>query len=189
MFEFTLFKSLFFEMDKHKMKGVVETKDGNKTNRRLEVSYPNVPGIRSITSQERIMPMVDRYFFYVNDEELPVELDKRPDVRQVIYEFYKDHFPSYLKEGLTGDMTRENLLDCFEVFEIPDYRPKYAYPGLVNLEDLRKGLVHFDDKPKYAFPGLEMLSEKSKRILMGQDKPAVSGWKGMAEMNPLKVLY
>ena len=88
MFEFTLFKSLYFEMDKHKIEGVVETKDGNKTNRRLEVAYPKVPEITSITIQERILPMVDRYFFFVNDEELPVELAKGPDARQVIYEFY-----------------------------------------------------------------------------------------------------
>ena len=183
MFEFTLFKSLYFEMDKHKIEGVIETKDGNKTNRRLEVAYPKVPEITSITIQERILPMVDRYFFFVNDEELPVELAKRPEARQVIFEFYKDHFPSYLKKGLVGDMTKENILECFEVFDMPDYRPKHAYPGLVKLEDIRKGLVHDDDKPKYSFPGLELFSEKSKKILMNQGKPAASGWKGYTEFD------
>lgn len=185
MFEFSLLKSLYFEMDKHKIEEVVETKDGNKTNRRLEVSYPNVPEVTSITIQERILPMVDRYFFYVNDEEVPVELAGRPEARQVIYEFYKDHYPSYLKKGLIGDMTKENLLECFEVFDMPDYRPKYAYPGLVKLEDIRKGLVHDDNKPKYAFPGLEFFSEKSKSILMQQrqDKPAASVWDGFTEFD------
>ena len=182
MFEFSLFKSLFFEMDRHKMEGVTETKDGNKTNRRMEVVYDSVPEITSITAQERILPMVDRYFFFVNDEELPAELSRR-EVRQVIYEFYKEHFPSYLKKGIPGDMSQVDILNCFEVFNMPDYRPKHAYPGLVKLEDMRKGLVHDDDKPKYAFPGLELFSEKSKAILRAQGKPAAAGWKGYTEFD------
>lgn len=170
-------------MDKHKIEGVVETKDGNNTYRRLEVAYPKVPEVKSITIQEKIHPMVIRYYFFVNDEELPVELEKRPDARQVIFEFYKDHLPAYLKKGLIGDMTRENILECFEVFDMPDYRPKHAYPGLVKLEDIRKGLVNDDDKPKYAFPGLELFSEKSKKVLMGQGKPAASGWQGYTKFD------
>ena len=183
MFEFSLLKSLFFEMDKHKMEGVTETKDGNKTNRRLEVSYDRVPEITSITAQERILPMVDRYFFFVNDEEVPAELSKRPEVRQVIFEFYKDHFPDYLRKGIPEDMTKYDLLNCFEVFNMPDYRPKHAFPGLVKLEDMRKGLVYDDDKPKYSFPGLEFFSEKSKSILMRQGKPAASVWDGFTEFD------
>ena len=183
MFEFSLLKSLFFEMDKHKMEGVTETKDGNKTNRRLEVSYPRVPEITSITAQERILPMVDRYFFYVNDEEVPAELSNRPEVRQVIFEFYKDHFPDYLRKGIPEDMTKVDLLNCFDVFNMPDYRPKHAFPGLVKLEDMRNGQVFDDDKPRHSFPGLEFFSEKSKSILMRQGKPAASVWDGFTEFD------
>lgn len=170
MFEFTLFKSMFFEMDKHKMDGVTETKDRQITSRRLEVSYESVPQITSITAQERILPYVDRYYFFVNDEALPAELS-RPEVKQVIYEFYKDKFPQYLKEGTPEDMTDVNILECFNVFNMPDYRPKHAFPGLVTLKDLRDGNVH-DEKPAFAFPGLELFSQESKDNLSRQGKPS-----------------
>lgn len=181
MFEFSLFKSLFFEMDKFKMDGITETKEGQKTSRRLEVSYPSCPEITSITAQERILAYVDRYYFFVNDEALPAELD-RPEVKQVIYEFYKEKFPSYLKADLPEDMTDVNILECFEVFNMPDYRPKHAFPGLVTLEDLRNGNVHFD-KPQHSFPGLELFSSKSKSILAQQGKPAAAEWKGYTEFD------
>ena len=182
MFEFTLFKSLFFEMDRYKMDGITETKDGQITSRRLEVSYDKVPEITSITSQERILPMVDRYYFFVNDERLPAELS-RPEVRQVIYEFYKEKFPQYLKEGIPDDMTDVNILDCFEVFHMPDYRPKYAFPGLVTLEDIRNGNIHDEDKPKYSFPGLRLFSQSEKDALAKPDKPAISTYDGYTEFD------
>ena len=170
MFEFTLLKSLFFELDKYKMDGITETKVKQSTKRRKEVHYPNVPSITSITAEERILPYLDRYYFYVNDETYPAEL-KEPAVKQVIYEFYKEHFPSYLKEGLNDDMTNQNILDCFEVFKMPDYRPKHAFPGLITLEDIRSGNVHDDDKPKYSFPGLEILGGRKKVEEAGEEKP------------------
>lgn len=36
--------------------------------------------------------------------------------KTVIYEFYKQHHPEYLKENLPDDMTDVDILDCFEVF-------------------------------------------------------------------------
>ena len=176
MFEFTLLKSLFFEMDKYKMEGVTETKDQQITSRRMEVSYDRVPQIHSITAQERILPMVDRYYFFVNDEPLPAELS-RVEVRQVIYEFYKEHFPQYLKKDLPDDMTDVNILDCFEVFRTPDYRPKHAFPGLVTLEDIRNGNVHDEDLPKHSFPGLRLLTGSEKEAL-SKEKPMASTYDG-----------
>ena len=168
MFEFTLLKSLYFELDKHKMDGITVTKVKQSTKRRKEVHYESVPSITSITAEERILPYVDRYYFYVNDESYPAELTD-PAVKQVIYEFYKEHFPSYLKEGLPDDMADQNILECFEVFKMPDYRPKHAFPGLVTLEDIRNGNVHDEDKPKYSFPGLELLGAHKNRA---EEKPA-----------------
>lgn len=156
MFEFTLYKSLFFELDKYKMDGVTETKEKQITRRRLEVCYDNVPSVTSIAAEERILPYVDRYYFFINDETYPADI-KDPDVKQVIYEFYKDHFPSYLKEGIPEDMTDQNILECFEVFNMPDYRPKHAFPGLITLEDIRNGNIHDEDKPRFSFPGLELI--------------------------------
>lgn len=170
MFEFTLYKSLFFEMDKYKMNGVTETKVKQITRRTKEVRYEKAPSIKTITAEERILPYVDRYYFYVNDERLPADI-RAFEVKQVIYEFYREHFPSYLKKGLPEDMSQHNILECFEVFNMPDYQPKHAFPGLVTLEDIRNGRVHDEDKPKYAFPGLELLSGK-KREKYGEGSPA-----------------
>lgn len=74
MFEFSLLKSMFFEMDKYKMEGITQTKSGQKTRRRLEVHYPSAPDIFSITSEERILPYVDRYYLYMNDETVPADI-------------------------------------------------------------------------------------------------------------------
>ena len=43
MYEFTLLKSMFFELDKYKIEGVTQTKEKQRTFRRLEVSYDSVP--------------------------------------------------------------------------------------------------------------------------------------------------
>ena len=171
MFEFSLLKSLFFEMDKYKMEGVTQTKKGKSTYRRLEVHYDAAPQIFAITAEERILPYLDRYYLYINDEKVPADLKETP-VKQVIYEFYKEKFPSYLKEGIPDNMENVNILDCFEVFHMPDYRPKHAFPGLVTLEDLRNGNVHDEDKPKYAFPGLELVSGRE------EGKPTAADFEG-----------
>ncbi|MBQ9157405.1 MAG: hypothetical protein IJ137_11570 [Eubacterium sp.] len=159
-------------MDKYKMEGITEEKIKQRTLRTKEVHYENAPSITSITAEERILPYVDRYYFFVNGERVPADISQ-PEVKQVIYEFYKEHFPGYLKEGLPEILTEEdNILDCFEVFNMPDYRPKHAFPGLITLEDLRNGLIHDEDKPKYAFPGLELLGARKKMDEEGAGKPA-----------------
>ena len=171
MFEFSLLKSLFFEMDKYKMEGITQTKKGKSTYRTKQVHYADAPQITSITSEERILPYLDRYYFYVNEERMPADL-KRPEVKRVIYEFYKEHFPNYLKDGIPEDLTDVNILDCFEVFNMPDYRPKHAFPGLVTLKDIRNGNVHDEDKPRHSFPGLELFSGRK------DGKPSVSDYEG-----------
>ena len=100
-----------------------------------------------------------------------------PKVKQVIYEFYKQHHPEYLKENLPDDMTDVDILDCFEVFKMPDYRPKHAFPGLVTLEDIRNGNIHDEDKPKFAFPGLELYSNRDASE-DEEEKPMVASYKG-----------
>ena len=96
MYEFTLLKSMFFELDKYKIEGVTQTKEKQRTFRRLEVSYDSVPEITSITAEERILPYVDRYYLFINDERVDTDIHD-PKVKQVIYEFYKQHHPEYLK--------------------------------------------------------------------------------------------
>ena len=66
MYEFTLLKSMFFELDKYKIEGVTQTQEGQRTFHRLEVSYDSVPEVTSITAEERILPYVDRYYLFIN---------------------------------------------------------------------------------------------------------------------------
>lgn len=176
MYEFTLLKSMFFELDKYKIEGVTQTKEKQRTFRRLEVSYDSVPEITSITAEERILPYVDRYYLFINDERVDTDIHD-PKVKQVIYEFYKQHHPEYLKENLPDDMTDVDILDSFEVFKMPDYRPKHAFPGLVTLEDIRNGNIHDEDKPKFAFPGLELYSNRDASE-DEEEKPMVASYKG-----------
>ena len=153
MFEFSLLKSLFFEMDKYKMEGVTQTKKGKSTYRRLEVHYDTAPQIFAITAEERILPYLDRYYLYINDEKVPADLKETP-VKQVIYEFYKEKFPAYLKEGVPDNMENVNILDCFEVFNMPDYRPKHAFPGLELVAKREEGKPTAADFEGYtAFDG------------------------------------
>ena len=74
-------------------------------------------------------------------------------------------------------MTDVDILDCFEVFKMPDCRPKHAFPGLVTLEDIRNGNIHDEDKPKFAFPGLELYSNRDASE-DEEEKPMVASYKG-----------
>mgnify|MGYP004466873489 FL=1 len=174
MYEFTLLKSMFFELDKYEIEGVTQTQEGQRTFRRLEVSYDSVPEVTSITAEERILPYVDRYYLFINDERVETDI-RDPKIKQVIYEFYKQYHPEYLKADLPDDMTDVNILDCFEVFNMPDYRPKHAFPGVVTIEDIRNGKVRDEDRPKFAFPGLELYSKKDESE---EEKPMVASFKG-----------
>ena len=42
------------------------------------------------------------------------QIIRDPKVKQVIYEFYKQHHPEYLKENLPDDMTDVDILDCLK---------------------------------------------------------------------------
>ena len=92
MYEFTLLKSMFFELDKYKIESVTQTQEGQRTFHRLEVSYDSVPEVTSITAEERILPYVDRYYLFINDERIETDI-RDPKVKQVIYEFYKQYHP------------------------------------------------------------------------------------------------
>lgn len=169
MFEFSLLKSLFFELDKYEFNGVEETKEGNSTFRRIEVRYPNAASVTSITAEERILPMVDRYYLYINDEKSAADV-KEGDAKQAVYEFYKEHFPQYLKEDLPDILGDLNILECFNVYKMPDYRPKHAFPGLILLDDIRSGKVRPDERVA-TFPGLDLIKKDD-------GKPAVAEYEG-----------
>ena len=76
----------------------------------------------------------------------------------------------FLKEDLPEDITDLSILDCFNVDIIPDYRPKYAFPGLVMYEDIKSGKAKLPDRSKPAFPGLRLLGGEAEEKI--DDRPA-----------------
>lgn len=171
MFEFNLLKSLYFELDPDKMEGVEVKRIKQKTFHTLKVHYPEVPEITSITAEERILPYLVRYYFYINNEESSASIKDLP-VKKVIMAFYREHHPEYLKEDIPKDLADADILDYFKPFEMPNYKPKYAFPGLVTMQDIREGKVK--EGPKYAFPGLELYQGH-------EGKPAASTFNGYTE--------
>ncbi len=182
MFEFSLLKSLYFELDPDKIEGAESEQGDDKkaTFRRLPVSYDCAPEVTAIVAEERRLPYLVRYYLHIerNGERELTELKDR-EAQKVVYAFYREHFPGYLKEGLPEDLGDMEVLDCFEVFNMPSYRPKYAYPGLMTLEDLRAGRVK-DERPQFAFPGLELIAGRKRR---DPDQPAISEYDGYENFN------
>ncbi len=175
MYEFSLLKSLYHELDPFTMKEATEVKEKDKTFRTLEVSFEEAPEVTAITAEERKLPYLVRYYLYLHrDGERELTELKERTAQEVVYAFYRKYFPGYLKEGLPEKLDDRNVLDCFEVFKMPSYRPDYAFPGLVRLEDMRAGKVKFD-KPQFAFPGLELITNRKPR---DPDKPSISDYDG-----------
>lgn len=180
MYEFSLLKSIYFELDPDEIEGVTVVKEKDTTFRTLQVSYDCAPEVTAITAEERKLPYLVRYYLYLHwgDERELMELKDRT-AQKVVYAFYRDHKPQYLKEDLPEDLGSMQILDCFEVFKMPSYRPKYAYPGLVTLEDLRAGRVK-DERPQYAYPGLELIANRKQR---DPDQPTISDFDGYESFN------
>lgn len=160
MFEFSLYKSIFYELDPMKMEGVDEKKSGKSTYRGIKVHFDSVPEVNYICAEEKECPMLTRYFFYLNDEDLPTSLAE-PDTCQVILEFYRKYFPSYLKEDVPEDLrgTDVSILNCLEPFKMPTYRPDQAFPNLIMYDDIKSGKVRPDNR-KVTFPGLEFFADR-----------------------------
>lgn len=159
MFEITLMKSLYHEMDQERIPEVEAFTDGGDASyRRLPLKLPEYPGLKSMTSEVRHMAYgVAMYYLHLNDN-LKVDEDiDSPLAKAAILHFFSTYQPSFFKKDLPGDLSRLSVLDCFDVDRIPDYRPKYAFPGLVTLEDIRNGKVKEKDMP--TFPGIRMLRQ------------------------------
>lgn len=158
MFEFTLMKNMFYELDPEKVEESVERRGGSGCSRTLSVDLPEAPEVKSVTMMERYVPYGALYHLFINDEEKYADI-KEDRIKRIILAFYRDRKPSYLKEAYRQETFPENLeelniLDCFEVDKMPGYDRKYAYSDLLTLEDLRKGKTGDEHKPKTAFPGM-----------------------------------
>ena len=158
MFEFTLMKNMFYELDPEKVEESVERRGGSGYSRTLSVDLPEAPEVKSVTMMERYVPYGALYHLFINDEEKYADI-KEDRIKRIILAFYRDRKPFYLKEAYRQETFPENLeelniLDCFEVDKMPGYDRKYAYSDLLTLEDLRKGKTGDEHKPKTAFPGM-----------------------------------
>ncbi len=164
LFDLTLEKNLFFELDPKMREGVVESKLGKYNEgiiRTLEFSFKKHPEIKKITSIKKHYAYYDKCYIYLGDDlENPASLREQV-TKDCLLEFYSEIAPQYLKEGMDFDDDAIDIREYFVASRMPDGRPKYAFPGLVMFEDIKKGNVEKKDGP--TFPGIRVLSEEEKQ--------------------------
>lgn len=164
MLEITLMKSLFHEMDEDKIKEVETfTNDDASKFHKLAMKLPEYPELTSITVEVRYMAYgVAMYYLHLNDH-LEIDEDiQTPVAKASILHFFRTYCPSFVKSDLPEDLSEISILDCFRVEEIPDYRPKHAFPGLVLYEDMKNGKRKAGDNSMPSFPGIRMLHKENK---------------------------
>lgn len=165
MLEITLTKTLYFEMDPEKIPAVREFDDERHSKyRELFIEIPGYPEVKTIIMEAEYMAHnLAMYFLHLNGH-----LEEREDLtsdraKAVIYTFFKTYKPEYFIDDLPEDLSDISILDCFDTAKLPDYRPKYAFDGIVMLEDIRNGKVKMDDPNMPSFPGARVLDERKKK--------------------------
>lgn len=170
MLEITLMKSLYHEMDTDKIPEVEEfTNDDASRFRKLPFKLPEFPELQSITAEVRYLAYgAAMYYLHINDR-LDIDEDiNQPMAKAILIHFFKTYQPAFFKKDLPEDLSEIPVLDCFDPDPIPDYRPAYAFPGLILYEDLKNGKVKTVDGSMPTFPGIRMLNQEEKE----NDKPA-----------------
>ena len=157
MLEVTLMKSLYHEMDPKTIKEVREfDHEGASKYRELAIEVADYPQIQTITSEVRYMAYGSALYYIHFNGDLTVDEEITNDmVKSAILTFFKKYKPEYLLEELPLE---GSVLDCFDADKIPDYRPKYAFPGLIMYEDIKNGTYEDPRGNKPTFPGLRMLA-------------------------------
>ncbi|MBR5047929.1 MAG: hypothetical protein IKX76_06795 [Eubacterium sp.] len=160
----TLLQSLYFEISPEKIPEVIQTKAKDRFFHTLERSYPSVPEITAVTMEERYLPYSVLYYIFVHVHGVRMEGELTdPAVARWILEFYRENHKDYLKEEYreaeeTEEAARRiDILDCFEVFNIPSYRKhKYAYADMefIRYEDVHNKEIVREDDRQAAFPGI-----------------------------------
>ena len=183
MLEITLMRSLYHEMDPDQVPEVVETTNEDSSRfRTLSIDLSEYPTLHSFTVEVRYMAYGVAMFYLHYNNNLEVEEDIRtPMAKAVILHFFRTYQPAYFKKDLPKDIRDLSILDCFDADLIPDYRPKYAFPGLVLYEDMKKGNIKAVDGSMPTFPGLRMLHHEEDEK---DQKPAyVAGCENYTEFN------
>jgi len=159
MLEITLLKTLFHEMDKDKINEirVYDNEDASKYHE-LMITVPGFPEIKTLTAEARYGAHNSAMYYVHLNGDLENNADIHdPSVKAAIYHFFRAYQPDFFKEELPENIGELSILDCFDIAKIPDYRPKYAFPGIVMMEDIKNGTAKTADTNKPSFPGLRML--------------------------------
>lgn len=160
MLPITLLKTLFHEMDEEKIKGIRTFDNDRKAAKyhEMDLSIPNCPDCKTLTAEARYgSHNSTMYYVHINGDLDTEEEVNSPLVKAAIYWFFKTYQPDYFKEDLPEYISDISILDCFDIAKIPDYRPQYAFPGIVTMEDIRSGKAKGRDNNTPSFPGLRML--------------------------------
>lgn len=183
LFDLTLEKNLFFELDPKKIEQVEERTIGTRGEtivRTLAFSFKKHPQISSVSAVKRHYAYYDKCYIHLGDDlENAVSL-REERTKDCLLELYSEIAPQYLKKDMDFEDRTIDLRQYFDVTKMPDERPKYAFPGLVTFEDMRNGNVEWKDGP--SFPGIRMFSEEEKKsfsffgmpIRADQNEPAYS---------------
>lgn len=189
LFDLTLEKNLFLELDPDKIDAVVERKLGKYDEgivRTLEFSFKRHPEIKSISSVKRHYAYYDKCYIHLGDDlENPASLRDKV-TKECILELYSKIAPDYLKKELDFDDDELDLREYFDAAKVSDGSPKYAFPGLVTFEDIKSGKVELKDGP--SFPGIRVLSDEEKQsfifpgIRANREEPAYSTVEGYTKI-------
>lgn len=161
MLEITLLKALYNEMNPGTIEGVKKfDNEESSVYHQIALEVPEFPEIKTITAEVRYLSHNGTmYYLHYNDDLTTEEDIKTPKAKAAILTFFQKYKPEYLLPELPEDGT---ILDCFDIDKIPDYRPKYAFPGLVMYEDIKNGKVSMENGNMPSFPGIRMLSNDQK---------------------------
>lgn len=161
MLEITLLKALYNEMNPGTIAEVKKFDNGESSvYHQIALSVPEYPEIETITAEIRYLAHNGTmYYLHYNDDLTTEEDIKTPKAKAAILAFFQKYKPEYLLPEFPEEGT---VLDCFDVDKIPDYRAKYAFPGLILYEDLKNGKFPTKDDAGPSFPGIRMLSQDKK---------------------------
>jgi len=159
MLEITLLKTLFHEMDPDIIPEV-RVYDNDKASKyhELDLEVPGFPEMKTLTAEARYGSHNSTMYYVHANGNLDIDEDIHvPAVKVAIYTFFQTYKPEFFIDALPEDISDLSILECFDVAKIPDYRPKYAFPGIVTMEDIRSGKAKGNHPNKPSFPGLRML--------------------------------
>ena len=159
MLEITLLKTLFHEIDPENIPQarIYDNNDASKYHE-IEIDVPDYPDMKILTAEARYGSHNSTMYYVHANGNLDIDEDIHvPAVKAAIYHFFKTYRPEFFLDDLPEDISDLSILECFDVAKIPDYRPKYAFPGIVTMEDIRSGKAKMNDSNKPTFPGLRML--------------------------------